>query len=288
MNDKRKNLPLLMCIIVAVLLLLSIYKLDSAFRKKETKRLQKEADNISEEQLRNIDTEVKDKNISKSASDKDKKSSSSKGSDDIDSNFRNFSYRGDSFIVEQQPADSGIPEQLGKIIADNGGKQKVDDYSWDTSGTLSHLWYAGISDADIQPYIDKHNADTQLEKKLTELQLRTDRNTADRTRTDQEDIPIINIGYPGGWGHDLNELVDQENKILSTYKNQDKYLIVNLYPSVWYDIKTYNAKMTEVWGDKYLYLDTVSSDQAKTPEGRTQIAKQIYDKLKSIGYIKEK
>ena len=48
----------------------------------------------------------------------------------------------------------------------------------------------------------------------------------DLTRDDLDYIPVIFMGYYGGWNHDPAELAQQQEHILKTFSNQEQFIIV--------------------------------------------------------------
>lgn len=196
----------------------------------------------------------------------------------------NISLRGDSFSPEDQ--GTSIAEFLQERLKEGGSSQKVTDATFGMSGSLSQLWYAGIDDKTLDDYINEHEKNGFSETEdLTEVSLRSDRDEIDRTRNDQGDIPVICIGYYGGWGRDLDELIEQQQAILDTYSSQDQYIICGFYPNGWDDNEEYDKQLEEKWGDHYLPLNYDVSAAGFSEDGRKEIADSIYVKMTQLGYI---
>ena len=101
-------------------------------------------------------------------------------------------------------------------------------------------------------------------------------------------IPVICIGTNGGWNNDPFELMEQQQKILDTYEQKDKYVIMALYPSYFTedDVAYYDSLFTEQWGDHFLSLSRYLNYDAMTDEGRQHIAGLLYERMGELGYTK--
>lgn len=201
-----------------------------------------------------------------------------------------ISCRGDAFFSGSEPsAADRYPAELQQLLQNNGSDLEVFDYTWQMAGSLSQMWYAGIAESEIDPYITKHVNAGVSDPNLTESQLRTDRDSMDLTRDDQGAIPVISMGYYGGWGDDVSELIEQEKTVLNTFQQTDKYVIMGCYPGT---IKNdsaacdaYDTAMEKAFGTHYLQLNNALQSGELTSEGRAQIAQALYDKLESLGYL---
>lgn len=197
-----------------------------------------------------------------------------------------ISFRGDSFSPEGD--GKSVVNFLQERLEAEGSSQKVTDATFDMSGSLSQLWYAGIDDQTLDAYISAHEKEGFDEtNNLTEVSLRSDRDEIDRTRDDQGDLPVICIGYYGGWGKDLDELIEQQQAVLETYSNQDRFIICGFYPYQWENNEQYDKKLEEKWGDHYLPLNHYVSSAGFTEDGRKEIADSIYVKMTQLGYVEK-
>ena len=106
-------------------------------------------------------------------------------------------------------------------------------------------------------------------------------------RFDKDYIPVITMGYYGGWNKDPNELAEQQQKVLDTFgANKDKFIVVGVRPmdgSV--DIPEYERVMKETWGEHYISTIDICTVTTTTADGQTQVADALYDKLLELGYI---
>lgn len=201
------------------------------------------------------------------------------------SEVQGISFRGDSFGSEDDKAEKGVGICLSKILTENGQDLTVADYSMDVAGTLSQMRLAGVAQSDLDAYLEKHQEEANgAELRITEKKIR-DLSEEDLKREDQTYIPVICMGYYGGWGNDLDELCEQQQKILDTYQQKEQYLILGIYPSGFSDKKAYKDKMNERWGEHYVSLDDVIIHSASSVEGKKEIAQAIFDKLMELGYL---
>lgn len=194
-----------------------------------------------------------------------------------------ISVRGDSFNSDESDKTTGYPEVLQGLLTNAGISLTVNDNTWGMSGTLSQMALAGVSDDTIQGYIDAHK-----QKGFTsdyETTVRSDLDQYKTDRTDQNGIPVICMGYNGGWGRDVTELTQQIQAILDTYSQKDKYVVVGYPPKNVSSMDDYNTAMQNAFGDHYVLLNLNSA--AMTSSGRSEIAQQIYQKLSDLGYLQQ-
>ena len=88
-----------------------------------------------------------------------------------------ISCRGDDFISRSNPGKT-YPEYLEEILSAYAEGVTVEDHTWEMAGSLSQLWYAGVPDADLEAYIEKHLEEADSEDEL----LATDRQLSMRVR----------------------------------------------------------------------------------------------------------
>ena len=202
-----------------------------------------------------------------------------------------ISIRGDCFDTDDADKSIGYPAKLQTILTDNGYDYKVEDNTWGMSGSLSQMALAGVSNDDIQNFINGHAdklAALGVEGSATETTVRDDVADYQTERDDLNYIPVICIGYYGGWGYDPAELVEQEKKILETYTNQDKYIICGFYPDesvTTVDQDAYDNAQIDAFGDHYINLSLHIDEAAYSEEGHQQIAEALYQKLSDLGYL---
>ena len=157
------------------------------------------------------------------------------------------------------------------------------------ASTLSLMKMAGVSQTDLDQYIAEHTeAAAGAEIPITETGIRD--LTAEQTdRSDADYIPVIFMGYYGGWNYDPEELAEQEQKILDTFgANKDNYVIVGLAPadgSV--DQATYDSTMKAKWGEHYISAAEAVTVPVASQQGQSEIAQAVFQKLEELGYIRK-
>ena len=97
---------------------------------------------------------------------------------------------------------------LQKLLAENGySNLTVINKTLQGGGTLSMMKMAGVSDSVLQSYITKHQqAANGAQLNVTETGIR-DLTEEQTTRNDMDCIPVIFMGYYGGWNHDHRNLL---------------------------------------------------------------------------------
>lgn len=196
-----------------------------------------------------------------------------------------ISFRGDSFGDEEDTEQNGVAARLADILKENNQDIDVQDYSMDVAGTLSQMRLAGVAQSELDAYLEKHTAEANgAELRITETKIR-ELSEEDLVRTDQAYIPVICMGYYGGWGNDLDELCEQQQKILDTYQQTDQYLILGVYPTGFSDQSAYEEKMASRWGEHYINVSSSITHTVSSTEGKKETARLIYDKLTELGYL---
>lgn len=196
-----------------------------------------------------------------------------------------ISWRGDEFLSGSDIEEKGAAALLEQRLADAGYHIQVENFSLTGAGTLSQLRLAGVSERDIQWYVEDHKEKESSAQTETGVREFSDEELA---RSDQGYFLIIFMGYYGGWNSDPQELADQIQLILDTYDNPEDYLVLGLHPvSGGKNPEGYAQVMEDTWEDHYLDLPEVLGDAtAASYEGQELIADAVFAKLTELGYLK--
>ena len=193
---------------------------------------------------------------------------------------------GDDLINGEESATYSYRAVLQNLLNESGYNLTVIAKTLQGAGTLSMMTMAGVPQEEVQSYITKHQEAAQgQELPVTETGIRD--LTAEQTqRNDLEYVPVIFMGYYGGWNHDPAELASQQEAILNTFPQQDQYIIAGTFPldgSV--DSATLDSVMSEKWGDHYISMASITSNPASTYEGQADLAAASLQKMKDLGYL---
>ena len=193
---------------------------------------------------------------------------------------------GDDLINGDASATYSYMVVLQKLLTENGYDFNVINKTLQGGGTLSMMKMAGVSDEVLQGYITEHQqAANGAQLNITETGIR-DLTEEQTTRNDLECIPVIFMGYYGGWNHDPSELAEQQENILNTFPNKDKFIVVGTRPL---DGSVTDAALDEVlsqkWGEHYISLSSVTSQPSATYEAQQLMAEAILQKMEELGYI---
>ena len=155
-------------------------------------------------------------------------------------------------------------------------------------GTLSMMKMAGVGDDILQGYITKHQqAANGGQLNVTETGIR-DLTEEELTRNDLDCIPVIFMGYYGGWNHDPAELAEQQENILNTFPNKDKFIVVGTRPldgTVTSD--ALDQVLSQKWGEHYISLASVTPQPSATYEAQQAMAEAILAKMEELGYLSQ-
>ena len=193
---------------------------------------------------------------------------------------------GDDLINGEESNTYSYMAVLQKLLTDNGYNMTVINKTLQGGGTLSMMKMAGVSDETIQSYITKHQqAANGAQLNVTETGIR-DLTEEQTTRNDMDCIPVIFMGYYGGWNHDPAELADQQEQILNTFQNKDQFIVVGTRPmdgSV--TSEALDQVLSQKWGEHYISLADVTAQPSSTYEAQQAMAEAILQKLQELDYI---
>lgn len=198
-----------------------------------------------------------------------------------------ISFWGDEFFTAENELQYSSRVKLEEKLKAEGYTLEYANKTLAGAGTLSVMKMAGVPQADLDKYIEKHKASAGgATPPVTETGIR-DLTAEEMERSDKDYIPIITMGYYGGWNKDPKELVEQQQKVLDTFgANKDKFIIVGVRPmdgSV--NIPEYEKVMKETWGEHYISTIDICTVTTTTADGQTQVADALYNKLLELGYI---
>lgn len=176
---------------------------------------------------------------------------------------------------------------LQKLLTEKGYNDlTVINKTLQGGGTLSMMKMAGVSDDVLQGYITKHQqAANGAQLNVTETGIR-DLTEEQTTRNDMDCIPVIFMGYYGGWNHDPAELAEQQENILNTFEHKDEFIVVGTRPldgSVTSD--ALDQALSQKWGEHYISLASVTAQPSATYQAQQSMAEAILQKMEELGYI---
>lgn len=142
-----------------------------------------------------------------------------------------ISFWGDEFFTAENELQYSSRVKLEEKLKAEGYTLEYANKTLAGAGTLSVMKMAGVPQADLDKYIEKHKASAGgATPPVTETGIR-DLTAEEMDRFDKDYIPIITMGYYGGWNKDPKELVEQQQKVLDTFgANKDKFIIVGVRP----------------------------------------------------------
>lgn len=196
---------------------------------------------------------------------------------------------GDDLINGEDSATYSYKVVLQNLLTENGYNLPVQDKTLQGAGTMSVMTMAGVPENEVQAFIDAHKAAANGgELPITETGIR-DLTPEQLERTDFNCVPIISMGYYGGWNHDPQELIQQQENILKTFPNQEQFIIIGVRP---FDDSVNSAAldtaMREKWGEHYISASEVTGVHvAASFEGQAAIAQAVLEKLETLGYIEK-
>lgn len=177
---------------------------------------------------------------------------------------------------------------LQRILQEKGYDIPVINKTIQGGGTLSMMKMAGVSDSVLQGYISAHQqAANGAELSVMERGIR-DLTPEQTERNDLDCIPVIFMGYYGGWNHNPAELAEQQEHILKTFPDQERFLVVGTRPvdgSV--DAPSLDQALQQKWGEHYISLAQTTTYPASMIEAQEIMAQTIVQKMEELGYLKK-
>lgn len=314
-NGKKINILLAIICILLVGVLGAIFVTSHNDEKKEAQRLEKLADDQQTgiddyESVKEHAAELEKEDGSETtenSGDSEETSSEQKSEDDSDAkkssdsmdstetaddeeNARTISgvvCWGDDLINGTASETYSYMAVLRKLLTEKGYTElTVVDKTLQGGGTLSMMKMAGVSDEVLQGYITEHQQAAKGAKlNVTETGIR-DLTEEQMTRNDMDCIPVIFMGYYGGWNHDPAELAQQQENILNTFENKDEFIVVGTRPldgTVTSD--ALDQVLSQKWGEHYISLASVTNQPSATYEAQQAMAEAVLQKLEELGYI---
>lgn len=285
-ESQRNKILILLCILLGILLagmLMWSKKKDAA----DIQKLQElsEPDKETSEKVK-TDTE-NDKETQKQPTEKPaEEEKDSQEAEEIQKEVKGIVCWGDELVPGEDAATYSYKVHLQNLLTENGYSLPIFDKTLQGAGTMSMMTMAGVSEEIVQGYITAHQeAAGENEIPITETGIR-DLTSEQMERNDLECLPIIFMGYYGGWNHDPMELAGQQENILKTFPQQERFLIVGTRPldgSV--DSATLDTAMREKWGEHYLSLAELTTEPAESYDTQSVMAQGIFQKLEELGYI---
>lgn len=200
---------------------------------------------------------------------------------------KGISFWGDEFFTAENELQYSSRVKLEEKLKAEGYTLEYANKTLAGAGTLSMMKMAGVPQTDLDKYIEKHKASAgSVTPPITEIGIR-DLTEGEMERSDKDYIPIITMGYYGGWNKDPKELVEQQQKVLDTFgANKDKFIIVGVRPmDGGVNIPEYESVMKETWGEHYISTIDICTVTTTTADGQTQVADALYEKLLELGYL---
>lgn len=280
-ENQRKKVLILLCILLGVLLagmLMWSKRKDAA----DVQKLQELSSEPDKETSEKVETETE----------KDKKEpeeepiTEKEPEENVIEEAKEIVCWGDELLPEESAAIHSYKVHLQNLLTENGYGLPVLDKTLQGAGTMSMMTMAGVSEETVQSYITAHiEGAGGNEIPVTETGIR-DLTPEQLERNDLDCIPVIFMGYYGGWNHDPTELAGQQENILKTFPQQERFLIVGTRPldgSV--DSASLDAVMREKWGEHYISLAELTTEPAESYDTQAVMAQGIFQKLETLGYI---
>lgn len=294
--SKATNILLILLCVVLVAALGGLVVWNRQQTGRERQKLEKLAEESRETDKKALkEAEKKEKEIEKEVQEKVQSEEEAKISvtptpaeKEVKAEPEGISFWGDDLLTQDDTEKYSYMAVLQKILKENGYSIPVYNKTLQGGGTLSMMKRAGVEDSVLQDYISRHQQGANgAALPVTETGIR-DFTEEELVRDDVNSVPIIFMGYYGGWNHDPNELAQQQEHILKTFENQEQFIVVGTRPldgSV--DSATLDTALKEKWGEHYISLAEVTPQPSSTYEAQEAMAQAVFNKMTELNYIRK-
>ena len=195
---------------------------------------------------------------------------------------------GDDLTTESTSSQASYIARLSGLLAENGYTVPVVNNTIFGGGTLSVMKKAGVEEDVIWAYKRLHEqtaASENRELAVTETSTR-EYSAEELSRNDLEYLPVIFMGYYGGWIDDPQQLAEQQERILATFPDTDHFIIAAAKPmNNQVSQEVLDTVMLEKWGVHYISLAMVTKAAPGSEEAQAALAQAVFDKMKELGYL---
>lgn len=121
---------------------------------------------------------------------------------------------GNDFLMGNGTDQNGYPVKTQELLAQQGYSTAAENCLLDSKSTLSILRYAGVEDEEVQAYINAHQAAGAAEGS-PEVSVRAFTSEELSREYNREAMPVLLMGYYGGYNGSTEELIQQQQKVLA-------------------------------------------------------------------------
>lgn len=184
---------------------------------------------------------------------------------------------GDEFLRREEAEQYAYPVVIQKALAEQGMEVPVENKGLGGCGSLSIMRYAGVSMDRIQVYLDAHEnrqSSISTSQRMYETQVKEFANGGLDAASYENYIPVIFMGYYGGWNGDVNELIQQQNDLLDALHSQyrDQSIIIGLAAGDnRAERQEYEDAMVQAWGERYISVKQEIRNPAASAAGQEEI-----------------
>lgn len=276
-EDRKNNLALLAVCVVLLVLLGGVF----AWGKREDSRVAANIQKLIKEEKNMVKEELQEPEKKEEAVQEEQAEAAEEKPEGI-------VCWGDDLIKGEDSTFYSYQVVLQELLAQRGYTYQVQDKTLQGAGTLSMMTMAGVAQEHIDGFRNRHvEAAAGAELPITETGVR-DLTEEERARTDLKCIPVIFMGYYGGWNHDPSELAEQQEAILQTFPNTERFVIAgtrSMDGTV--GTEALDAVMQERWGEHYISVDTTIAHDVTSYEGQRELAEAVLNKLEVLGYLEK-
>ena len=186
---------------------------------------------------------------------------------------------GDEFLTRQDAAEYSYTVVLQAYLEAAGWQLPVVNEGIGQSGSLSIMKYAGVPDATVRQYAASHpivittsSSSTAQESFETAISEFPD-GILDVSQY-KEYLPVLFMGYYGGWNKNPEELADQQKEILQALDSDygDLCVVIGLATGDTEQMREeYERVMEAAWGERYISVAREVENPAASNSGQAEI-----------------
>ena len=196
---------------------------------------------------------------------------------------------GDEFLTRSDALNNSYAVILDECLSEEGLQIMVDNQGIGQCSSLSIMRYVGVPEEVLQTYVNVHQ-ETSFLRSASTAQNRFETEIANfpdgilDTGKYEDYLPVLFMGYYGGWNNDPQELVEQQQDVLKALgsRYEDLCIVIGLAPGDALKRSQYEDVMMEAWGDHYISVNQQIENPAASNQGQEEIGKLLSEKIIDI------
>lgn len=197
---------------------------------------------------------------------------------------------GDEFLTRQDAAEHSYTVVLQAYLEAAGWQLPVVNEGIGQSGSLSIMKYAGVPDEIVHQYAASHpiviaTSSGSMAQESFETAISEFPDGILDVSQYKEYLPVLFMGYYGGWNKSPEELADQQKEVLQALDSNygDLCVVIGLATGDTGQMREeYERVMEDTWGEQYISVAREVENPAASNSGQAEIGTLAGGKIVSL------